>query len=377
MEAAPTGARVRPMIDRVLAFAASPSIPGIPDDYLTDQGITQILALHEKVMNTAWYLFAILVIVSAGLVVTGLLTSMQISTQEIVKNGILVVVLLLGFDIFFGFVFNAGHYVASTIVSDDDFMQLAKDMRDKANATDGGGAADSNWLSLILTTLGKSIINPGIGLAMLLIGLAIAIFLLAALFINIAWLALAVAAYTFSPIALALGIIPRWGSKLIESWISSLVQLAAWQIWMAICAWFVKLGPFMFLQSSGSTGSLDTLDTRLSLETGAMCLVFAALYMATPWIISAYLPISHFGFHASRAIQSAYGMISGTAGAITSAAGTVAGAAAGGPAGAMAGSQAGGGGGLNSAMTAGGAGGGGGLVSALPAGGGGAAPGNP
>ena len=352
-----------------------PSIPGIPDDYLTDQGITQILLLHDKVMDTSWYLFAILVIISGGLVLTGLLTSMQISTQEVVKNGIMVVVLLLGFDIFFGFVFNAGHYVASTIVSDDEFIQLAKDVRDKANNSDGGGASESNWLTLILTVLGKSIINPGIGLAMVLIGLAIAVFLLAALFMNIAWLALAIAAYVFSPIALALGVIPRWGSKLTEAWISSLVQLSAWQIWMAICAWFVKLGPFMFLQDAGTAGGLDSLDTRLSLETGAMCLVFAALYMATPWIISAYLPISHFGFHASRAIGAAYGMLSGTAGAISSAAGTVAGAAAGGPAGAVAGGGAGGS--LNSAMSAGGGGGGGGLVSALPAGGGGASPGNP
>ena len=365
-----------------LLVAAGPSIPGIPDDYLTDQGITQILALHDKIMNTAWYLFAILVIVAGGLVVTGLLTSMQISTQEVVKNGMLVVVMLLGFDIFFGFVFNAGHYVASTIMSDTDFMQLAKDVRDHANVTDGGGAASGDWLGLIFTMLGKSIINPGVGLGMVLIGLAIAIFLLSALFINIAWLALAVAAYTFSPIALALGIIPRWGGKLLESWISSLVQLSAWQIWMAICGWFVKLGPFMFLQSSGSTGPLDSLDTRLSLETGAMCLVFAALYMSTPWIISAYLPISHFGFHASRAIGAAYGMISGTAGVAMEAAGTVASAAVTGGAGAGGGAAAGGGGGAIGAGGmagggAGGAGGGGGLVAALPAGGGGAAPGNP
>lgn len=352
------------MISALLA-AAGPTIPGIPDDYLTDQGITQILMLHEKVMNTAWYLFAILVIISAGLVVTGLLTSMQISTQEVVKNGMMVVVLLLGFDLFFGFVFNAGHFVASTIVTDSDFVQLAKDVRDKANATDGGGEGTTDWLSLIFNVLTNAIINPGIGLALLLVGLAIAVFLISALFINIAWLALAVAAYTFSPIALALGVVPRWGSKLLESWISSLVQLSAWQIWMAICAWFVKLGPFMFLQDAGNSGGLDSLSTRTSLESGAMCLVFAAFYMATPWIISAFLPISHFGFHASRAIGATYGMIKGgaetAAGVVTTAATSAAG-----------GGEGGGGG---AGMSGGGAGGGGGLVSAGAAGGGGASPG--
>lgn len=360
-------------LNNILLFATD--IPGLKD-WLTDEGSAEILTLHDKMMETAWYIFGIMVIISAGLALTGLLTSMEVSAQEVAAKGIMVVVLLLGFDFIFAGIFNAGRVVADRVMSYDDIQSLTDDVRERAKADQEGAEEGSagNWLGTISNVLWNSIINPGMGLSMIMIGLSIALFLFGWLFMTYAFLALAIASYVFSPIVIALGVIPRWGGRLMENWVSSIVQLSAWQIWMAICTWFVKLGPLLFLKDAGNGGPLDTTNTRVMIESAAMCLVFAAMIFATPWVVNALLPISHFGYYANMAMNVTTGKITGAVTTAAQVATMGAGGGAGGGGGAMAGASAGGSvGGGGQALNQG-------PANALPAmapGGGGGAPGTP
>ncbi len=185
------------------------------------------------------------------------------------------------------------------------------------------------------------VINPGAGIAAILVALSIALFLFGAIFINMAWIALATVLYVLGPILIVFGVIPRLGGRVLSNWITALVQLSAWRIWMAVCGWFVWNGPSLFLHDMQSGGPLDFGNTTVMIESAVMSLVFAGMYFATPLIINAVLPLSRFSMLGMAAWSMAMNRSSGAIASFMRVGGAVAGAAVGGPAGMAVGAAAG------------------------------------
>jgi hypothetical protein len=294
---------------------------------------------------------------------------------------------MVGFDQVYGMVMSVGHGMAQEIMPDYRLADLTKSAQRAANAqvegaqgTDDGGAVGdaARWISGISNFLWNMMLNPGAGIAAILVALSIALFLFGAIFINMAWIALATVLYVLGPILIVLGMIPRLGGRVLSNWIVALMQLSAWRIWMALCGWFVWNGPSLFLHDVQAGGPLDFDNTRVMIESAVMCLVFAGMYFATPFIINAVLPLSRFSMWGMAAWSMAMNRSTGAISTFVRVGGAAAGAAVGGPPGMAVGAAAGQGAnivqGIGSA--AGGAGGPAGLLTsggtALPPGGSGA-----
>lgn len=232
---------------------------------------------------------------------------------------------------------------------DYELADLTKSAQRAANAqvegAQGSGQDDAigdaaKWISGISNFLWNMVINPGAGIAAILVALSIALFLFGAIFINMAWIALATVLYVLGPVLIVLGMIPRIGGRVLSNWILALVQLSAWRIWMAICGWFVWNGPSLFLHDVQAGGPLDFDNTRVMIESAVMCLVFAGMYFATPFIINAVLPLSRFSMWGMAAWSMAMNRSTGAISTFMRVGGAVAGAV-GGPPGMAVGAAAG------------------------------------
>ena len=336
-------------MNSMLLILFQTNLPGT-GDYITDAGMEQILELHKKIYTASWLVFALMVAIALAVNLTGLLAHLEISPKDIILRGLLIVCLMVGFDQVYGIIMSIGHGMAQEIMPDYQLQDLTKSAQRAADkqlegsqGSDAGGLAEDTvrWLEGITNFMWNLVLNPGAGIAAILVALSIALFLFGAIFINMAWIALAVVLYVLGPVLIVLGMIPRLGGRVLSNWITALVQLSAWRIWMAVCGWFVWNGPSLFLHDLQAGGPLDFENTRIMIESAVMSLVFAGMYFATPLIINAVLPLSRFSMWGMAAWSIAMNRSTGAIATFMRVGGAVAGAAAGGPSGMAVGASAG------------------------------------
>jgi hypothetical protein len=335
-------------MNTILLLLFQINLPGT-GDYITDAGIQQIMELHKKVYAASWLVLALMVAISLAMNLTGLLARREISPKDLILRGLMVVCLMVGFDQIYGLIMSVGHGMAQEIMPDYQLADLTKsaqraaDKQIEGGLAAGGSAQDdaANWMAGITNFLWNMVINPGAGIAGILVALSIALFLFGAIFINMAWIALATVLYVLGPILIVFGVIPRIGGRVLSTWVTALVQLSAWRIWMAVCGWFVWNGPSLFLHDVQAGGPLDFENTTVMIESAVMSLVFAGMYFSTPLIINAVLPLSRFSMWGMAAWSMAVNRGTGAMATFMRVGGAVAGAAVGGPPGMVVGAAAG------------------------------------
>jgi hypothetical protein len=342
----PNGAEEKMNTTLFLLFQIN--LPGT-GDYITDAGVQQIMELHKKIYAASWLVLGLMVVIALAMNLAGLFVRLEISPKDVILRGLMIVCLMVGFDEVYGMIMAVGHGMAQEIMPDYQLADLTKSAQRAANnqiegeeSSDDGGILEdaAAWISGAANFLWNMVVNPGAGIAAILVALSIALFLFGAIFINMAWIALATVLYVMGPILIVFGIIPRLGGRVLTNWVTALVQLAAWRVWMAVCGWFVWNGPSLFLHDIQASGPLDFENTRVMIESAVMSLVFAGMYFATPFIVNAVLPLSRFSMWGAAAWSMAMNRSTGAVATFMRVGGAVAGAV-GGPQGMAAGAAAG------------------------------------
>lgn len=288
-------------------------LPGVFQDYTQGDitgARTLINELHSKTLHASWGLLSVLVITAAGTYLIGGLTKMKISPEDLLIKGVLVIALLTGYNQVFYFVMAGGNTIAEQIASrqqlweaTEKIEQDTKQIASQGNLDDKSGDFSLvNVFGQILYALSGTTVLTG-----LVIGLSIIVFFIGSLFINTLWLIFVIALYIFGPISIVLGILPGWGGKITSTWFGALVQMSAWQIWMAFCWFCVMMGSELFrLQNGGQLPQIGDLKGMVnSFEAAAFALVFTLLYLATPFIVQGLLPLGRFSVMAGIGVAAA------------------------------------------------------------------------
>ncbi len=119
------------------------NLPG-KGDYITDAGVQQIMELHKKMYTTSWIVLALMVAIALAMNLTGLLVRLEISPQDVILRGLMVICLLVGFDQVYGIIMSVGHGIAQEIMPDYQLADLTKSAQRAANKQIEGGESSNN-----------------------------------------------------------------------------------------------------------------------------------------------------------------------------------------------------------------------------------------
>jgi hypothetical protein len=300
-------------------------LPGVFPNY--NNGYTHarelINNLHDKTMHASWGLFGGLILVAALINLGGVVgrlsaaRGLKFSPEQVLFTGTLCVLMLVGYNQLFYVIMTVGDSMAQQIASPEELRAATKEMEQSAQKLNADGSAGDSTSSGdfgLLKVFGQLLfaLSGTTLLTSLVIGLSILIYIIGSLFINTLWLIFVVALYIFGPISIVLGVIPGWGGKMISTWLGALVQLSAWQIWMAFCAFCIQIGSELFrIQNGGDLPTVGDLSGSVSsFESAAYALVFAVMYLSTPFIIQGLLPLGRFSVMAGIGVAAAQNQVS-------------------------------------------------------------------
>jgi hypothetical protein len=312
-------------------FAALPGVadrlPGVPVDYLPTQAALQCQELHSRMAGAAWTLLGLLLLVAFAAHQLQLLGKLNLSPHHLVLRFLLLAVLLANSHLVFGAIFAVGHGFAGLLFQDVDFTALNKQIHDAAQARrDASGGGVTGFFDTVAGVL--SVFTPVAGAMDLVRALASIGLLVVGIIFQLVWRALVMVLFIASPLCVVLGMIPGFGQKILSAWFGALVQVSAWQVWGAMCAWMVKSADgFFTLQKDLATGQPGFANDA---ESVAVSILFVILYAACPAVVGKLFPISGFSALAST-VTSGFGAI---VGAGVSVAKMAVGGAVGGPLGA-------------------------------------------
>lgn len=360
-------------------------LPGVFSGYSNDYTAARqvIDEIHGKMMKVSWVMIGGLITIACLMYLTGAIASAKVNPQELVLKGILVVALLAGYNTIFGMIMGSGRMLSDQIANSAQMLEAAKEINEaKESVTNNQGDTATEPGVSMLKAMG-TILFALDGTALLtaaIIGLCIILMFLGSLFVNAVWLIFVVALYIFGPISIAMCLLPGVGNKITSTWFGAIVQLSFWQVWMAICWRMIIIADLIHPLVSGQGSIGSTTSTVNSFEAAAFALVFALLFMATPFIVQGLIPLSSFSamagtmglFLEAKALgaMSGSGGGSGSGSQSSSTASKPAPTTSGGGKGAQSGASAGagGGGGGGAAAGSGASAGGGAAAAAGPAG---------
>lgn len=310
----------------------SNDIPGVNREYIPQKGAAAAAELFKTTYEDAFILLGLMFLISAVFAVIGL--GQNWTWPECLKRLAGVVVLLVGFKLFFALPFLVGDAIQKEIFSDQDVEILNKKFEEtalKAQVDTGvaleGGEDNITKLVNFMARMTSDIIFD------VLAGIVAFVFFASSIFMVMLWRLAVIILYVIGPILVALSLMPGFGIKILFNWFGAVLQVAFWQIWFGVCAFFVQTSDGMITFSSNSaTGKAGAANHMESVVFG---LVFAALYIATPFVVNLFLPISAFSGSLPKALkQGAAPVISATktiisvASAVASGGATLAGALA-------------------------------------------------
>ena len=310
-----------------------------PFDSVPSSGFDAIGQMNDKMTTIAWVLFGLAAVIGGGIVVSGLIANLQISPHEFLLRLVLIGCLLVTFKFVFFSIAGLGIEASYEILTKQDQDAVTQSIENAAPKEGTAGSSVIGWLTGIVTFLLNFNLNPGVGLTGLVIALADLLFFISLIFMGLLYLALMIIAYITGPLVIALGAIPRWGNRLLATWVGTMVQLSVWPIWFALVAWFILVTNKVFLVSN-STNLLSLDTTSQNIESAVLALLLALMNFATPFIINMVLPVSRTSQLGQYAWGVASAKMSSMVGGAVRMAGMAAGGLAGGAGGAAAGSSA-------------------------------------
>lgn len=347
------------MLSNIVTFLFQNNPMGFPDWYFSLLGgslspnYEAIIRMQEKMYNVSKVIFLLALVAAIGMFAFQKVFNFKLSPNELLMSFVLTLFVMVSYNQIFSTTIELSVAVSNEITSREDREDWAAAIRKKADERTGqnqsGWSLYSGYLGIVVTlALGGAPISIGT----LLVAVAGAIFLIAAGVMWALWIVLVMALFAFGVLLVPLGVVPRWGTKIMASWFNALVILAVWNIYNAMCIWLMTTSVALFFDSAGMNDPNAFHAGRL-LSTGGMTVVYTLLLMAGPIVCNALVPVSNFLGLASFGMEKAAGTATGGA----MAAGAAVGGAIGGPPGAMAGAAVGGSAG--NAATGGGGGGGG------------------
>jgi hypothetical protein len=281
-------------------------IPGIPKDYITPDAGKLVQEIYDKIFADALIIAVYLIAVTLGMYLIDKVYKNQLTFSMVVVNVVGTALLLAAIPQVFKHTLEFGTGIASDIMTADEIVALNKQYSDAAKAQEQAKenklvetGTQGTFLSVINLLAGLAL---GVSIWSGVYSLIAIIYALSIQVIMLLWKTFALILYLFAPICVCLGVIPGFGTRIVASWYGALVQLSAWQIWIALCTRFIKEADILFLQSI--TKGLTGFDPREQFNAVAIALLFIVLNLAGPIMISLLFPTSRFVGAATNAVTS-------------------------------------------------------------------------
>lgn len=273
------------------------NIPGIPPDFFSPNAGELVTKLYDKIFIDARILAVYLLIVTLGMYLIDKVYKNQLSFSMIVVNVLGTILLLHAINPVFEFTLQLGNGIATDIMSSEDIKALNKEFSEAAKEqerTTTDKLLDVLTINPFLKTLSSfAAMALGISIWSGIYAILALLFLISIQVTMLLWKTLALILYLFAPICVAFGVIPGFGTRILASWYGAVVQLSAWQIWIALTSWMVKESNNLFFQSL--TGqSLIGFDPREQFNAIVLATLFIILNFAGPVLISLLIPTSRF-----------------------------------------------------------------------------------
>ncbi len=308
-----------------LSLPVSDHLPGVPVDYMPTQAALQCQELYSRMSVAAWTLLGLLLLVAFACHQLQLLGKLNLSPHTVALRFLFLAILLANAQTVFGAIFAVGNGFAHLLFENVDFTALNKQIHDAAQAQRDAAGGASGFFDRVAGILAVFTFS---GAMETVRGLASIGMLVVGIIFQLVWRALVMVLFVSTPLCVSLGMIPGFGQKILSAWLGALIQLSAWQVWGAICAFMVKSADgFFTLQKDLLAGNPGLANDA---ESIAVCVLFVILYAAGPAVIAKILPISNFSALA-QTVTSGFGAV---VGAGVTVAQMAVGAAGGGPAGA-------------------------------------------
>jgi hypothetical protein len=271
-------------------------IPGLSEQYLPAQVSLEGAKLYERMLTISYLLIP--VFIAVGLVVANF--SEQFNVKDLLLRSILVLALIGTLPFTFGATMELGGAISRQIISNTDEQQMRLSIA--AEAKEQNQKNQGNEKPTFFSMVGNGLLTALTGnISDLIVALAHTIYLFSGPFISLLWRFLVILAYALAPIMISFLILPNIGNRIFMGWLGGVIQLSFWQVWIAICSWFVNLANsnLELLVS----GNLDKIDASNQIEGAAAALLFALLYLATPAAVNRIIPLSTFGSIGSSAVS--------------------------------------------------------------------------
>lgn len=274
------------------------TVPGIEKDYLPEKGAAAAAAIFEKTYGDAWIIFGLMVIISLAFSVYGLGQNWEIKTT--LKRIASIALLLVGFKLAFGGPFIIGHALSIHIFSEDNVAELNKKFEERATEEQEKKGVAEDKDETIIGRLFKMIGQIQTDIVVDALSAIIAfIFFIAATLMHMLWRVALIILYITGPILIALSIIPGFGVKLLTAWFGAVLQVSFWQVWFAICAFFVQTSDEILTFTVGDSKAA----TANHVESVVFALIFTILYIGTPFIVGVLFPTSAFSSGLTQALR--------------------------------------------------------------------------
>lgn len=274
------------------------TVPGIEKDYLPEQGAAAAAEIFEKTYGDAWIIFGLMVIISLAFSVYGLGQNWEIKTT--LKRIASIALLLVGFKLAFGGPFIIGHALSIHIFSEDNVAELNKKFEERATEEQEKKGVAEDKDETIIGRLFKMIGQIQTDIVVDALSAIIAfIFFIAATLMHMLWRVALIILYITGPILIALSIIPGFGVKLLTAWFGAVLQVSFWQVWFAICAFFVQTSDKILTFTVGDSKAA----TANHVESVVFALIFTILYIGTPFIVGVLFPTSAFSSGLTQALR--------------------------------------------------------------------------
>lgn len=274
------------------------TIPGIQKDYIPEEGAAAAALLFEKTYNDAWIIFGLLTVISLIFSVIGLGEHWNI--KQSLKRIASVALLLVAFKFVFGGIFITNYALSVHIFSEDNVSELNQQFEKIATQEQESKGVADDKSTTIIGKIFDMINQVNADIATGIVSAIIAfVFFISATLMHMLWRIATIILYVSGPILIVFSLAPGFGLRILTGWFGATFQVAFWQVWFAICAYFV--------QTSDKILTITVLDSKARtanhIESVVFALVFTILFIGTPIIVNILLPISAFSAGLAGALR--------------------------------------------------------------------------
>lgn len=264
-------------------------IPGISNVYMPTDAAVKAYVLFERVNSAAFLLLPLLLLIAGGMSVVGL--GEKWTMTDVLKRMVATVVLLVATQFIYAGVMALGVGLGEKIVKTEDVQKLNQQFEQIAKKKQDERGVDSDKATGFVERAALFLAAFNVDTMMNLVtGLTTLLFFVATIVMTSFWRILAIILFVVAPLTVVLGVIPGIGTKILGNWFGALIQVSFWQVWFSICAWFIENADSVFTFSDNTSRSA----IANHIESTSFAVVFLILYLATPFVVSAIIPLSLF-----------------------------------------------------------------------------------